>query len=302
METAASTTYHVPVLFSESIDSLEIEPNGIYVDLTFGGGGHSRGILSQLGEEGVLFSFDQDIDVLPNIPDDERLVFIRSNFKYLRGALRTYRVEAVNGIFADLGVSSHHFDDSQRGFSFRSDAPLDMRMNQESEFSAFNVVNEYEHGDLLRIIRDYGEMQMPHKIASAIERARPVNTTFELCEAVRFLTLPHEESKFFAKLFQAIRIEVNGELEALKMMLEQGTKMLAKDGVFSVITYHSLEDRLVKNYFKTGNFEGVSQTDFFGRTESPLKPISSKVIVPSEEEIEDNSRSRSAKLRVAKKL
>ena len=296
------TTYHIPVLFSESIDSLEIESDGVYVDLTFGGGGHSRGILAQLGEEGTLLSFDQDIDVLPNIPDDERLIFIRSNFKYLRGALRTYQVKTVDGIFADLGVSSHHFDASERGFSFRFDAPLDMRMNQEANFSAANVINEYEHADLLRIIRDYGEMKMPHKIASAIERARPISTTFELCESVRFLTLPHEESKFFAKLFQAIRIEVNGELEALKMMLEQGAKMLEKDGIFSIITYHSLEDRLVKNFFKTGNFEGVMKTDFFGRAESPLKPVSSKVIVPSDEEIQENSRSRSAKLRVAKKL
>ena len=296
------TTYHIPVLFSESIDSLEIEPDGVYVDLTFGGGGHSKGILSQLEEEGTLFSFDQDIDVFPNIPDDERLIFVRSNFKYLRGALRTYQVEYADGIFADLGVSSHHFDASERGFSFRFDAPLDMRMNQEATFSAENVINEYEHADLLKIIREYGEMQMPHKIASAIERARPISTTFQLCEAVRFLTLPHEESKFFAKLFQAIRIEVNGELEALKMMLEQGAKMLDKGGIFSIITYHSLEDRLVKNFFKTGNFEGVVKTDFFGRTEAPLKPVSSKVIVPSDEEIKENSRSRSAKLRVAKKL
>lgn len=293
--------YHIPVLFAESIDSLEIEAEGIYVDLTFGGGGHSRGILSQLGEDGILFSFDQDLDVIPNIPDDDRLVFVRSNFKYLRGVLRTYRVKEVNGIFADLGVSSHHFDASERGFSFRFDAPLDMRMNREATFSALDVVNEYEHADLLRIIRDYGEMNMPHKIASAIERARPISTTTELCDAVRFLTLPHEESKFFAKLFQAIRIEVNGELEALKMMLEQGNKMLAKGGIFSIITYHSLEDRLVKNFFKAGNFDGVVATDFYGRTECPLKGVG-KMIVPSEEEMERNPRSRSAKLRVAKKL
>ncbi|MEG0499597.1 MAG: 16S rRNA (cytosine(1402)-N(4))-methyltransferase RsmH [Rikenellaceae bacterium] len=293
--------YHIPVLFAESIDSLEIEEDGIYVDLTFGGGGHSRGILSQLGDEGILFSFDQDADVFPNIPDDERLVFVRSNFKYMRGALRTYRVEQVNGIFADLGVSSHHFDASERGFSFRFDAPLDMRMNQESSFSALNVVNEYEHADLLRVLRDYGEMNMPHKVASAIERARPIATTNELCDAVRSLTLPHEESKYFAKMFQAIRIEVNGELEALKMMLEQGSKMLGKGGIFSIITYHSLEDRLVKNFFKAGNFEGVTETDFYGRAQVPFK-AEGKVIVPSEEEIERNPRSRSAKLRVAKKL
>lgn len=292
--------YHIPVLFAESIDSLEIEEDGIYVDLTFGGGGHSRGILSQLNEEGILFSFDQDADVFPNIPDDERLIFVRSNFKYLRGALRTYRVAKVNGVFADLGVSSHHFDASERGFSFRFDAPLDMRMNQEASFSALNVVNEYEHADLLRVIRDYGEINMPHKVASAIERARPIATTTELCEAVRSQTLPHEESKFFAKLFQAIRIEVNGELEALKMMLEQGSKVLAKDGLFAIITYHSLEDRLVKNFFKAGNFEGVAVTDFYGRVEAPLK-TNGKVIVPTDEEIERNPRSRSAKLRVARK-
>lgn len=294
-------TYHIPVLFAESVESLEIEEDGVYVDLTFGGGGHSRGILSQLGEEGTLFSFDQDIDVLPNIPDDERLIFVRSNFKYMRGALRVYQVENVDGIFADLGVSSHHFDASERGFSFRFDAPLDMRMNQESPFSALDVVNEYEHTDLLRIIRDYGELNMPHKIASAIERARPIATTTELCEAVRFLTLPHEESKFFAKLFQAIRIEVNGEMEALKMMLEQGGCMLKKGGIFSIITYHSLEDRLVKNFFKAGNFEGVVETDFYGRSQTPLKPTT-KVITPDDDEIEINPRSRSAKLRVAKKL
>lgn len=293
--------YHIPVLLNESVDALKIKPKGTYVDLTFGGGGHSREILSRMGAESRLFSFDQDLDVLPNLPENECLTFVRANFKHMRGCLRANGVEHVDGILADLGVSSHHFDASERGFSFRFDAPLDMRMNQTSSFSALNVVNEYEHEPLLRVIRDYGEIAMPHKVASAIERARPINTTFELCEAVRCMVLPHEESKFFAKLFQAIRIEVNAELEALKMMLEQGAEVLSKGGVFSVITYHSLEDRLVKNFFKAGNFEGVVVTDFYGRSEAPLKP-KGKVIVPTNEEIERNSRSRSAKLRVAVKL
>ncbi len=292
--------YHIPVLLKESVDALDIVSDGVYADLTFGGGGHSKEILSRIGEEGELYSFDQDLDVISNIPDDDRLTFIRCNFKYMRGALRAYGIEEVDGILADLGVSSHHFDAEQRGFSIRYDAPLDMRMNQKGNLSAKDVVNGYEHADLLRIIRDYGEINNPHKVASAIERARPINTTFELCDAVRYLTSQHEESKFFAKLFQAIRIEVNGELESLKMMLEQGLKMLRVGGRFSVITYHSLEDRLVKNFFKCGNFDGVVEKDFFGRSQSPLKPIS-KVIIPSNEEIERNSRSRSAKLRIAVK-
>lgn len=295
------SSYHIPVLLKASVDALKIVEDGVYVDLTFGGGGHSKEILSRLGEDGQLYSFDQDLDVLANVPDDERLIFVRSNFKYMRGALRVYEADAVDGILADLGVSSHHFDASERGFSFRFDAPLDMRMNQASPFSAMNVVNEYEHADLLRIIRDYGEINMPHKVASAIERARPLETTFEFCDAVRSMTQPHEESKFFAKLFQAIRIEVNGEMEALKMMLEQGAKVLNKGGLFSIITYHSLEDRLVKNFFKAGNFDGKVEKDFYGCAIAPLKPIS-KVIIPTQEEIAANSRSRSAKLRVAVKL
>ncbi len=293
--------YHIPVLLNESVDALAIEPSGRYVDVTFGGGGHSREILSRLGEEGELFSFDQDLDVLPNLPNDSRFTFVRSNFKTIRGALRAHYIDGVDGILADLGVSSHHFDASERGFSFRFDAPLDMRMNQKAIFSAMEVVNEYEHTQLLQVIRDYGEINNPHKVASAIERARPISTTFELCEAVRPLVQPHDESKFFAKLFQAIRIEVNGELEALKMLLEQGCKMLRRGGRFSVITYHSLEDRLVKNYFKSGNFEGVMVKDFFGRVEAPLKPLS-KVITPTGDELSRNSRSRSAKLRVAIKM
>ncbi len=293
--------YHISVLLKESVDALNIKKDGVYADLTFGGGGHSREILTHLGEEGKLYSFDQDLDVMPNIPNDSRLTFVRANFKHQRGALRSLGVDEVDGILADLGVSSHHFDAEQRGFSFRFDAPLDMRMNQKSSFSAMNVVNEYEHGDLLRIIRDYGEINKPHKVAAAIEKARPINTTHELCDAVRGLTQPNDESKFFAKLFQAIRIEVNGELESLKMMLEQGLKLLCSGGYFSVITYHSLEDRLVKNFFKSGNFEGVLEKDFFGRVSTPFKVIG-KVVTPSKEEVESNSRSRSAKLRVAVKL
>ncbi len=293
--------YHIPVLLNESVDALAIKEDGIYADLTFGGGGHSREILSKLGKDGTLISFDQDLDVIPNIPDDGRLTFVRANFKCLRGALRCHGFDKVDGILADLGVSSHHFDAEQRGFSFRFDAPLDMRMNQEAKFSAMEVVNEYEHVDLLRIIRDYGEINKPHKVAAAIERARPITTTWQLCDAVRGECSPQEESKFFAKLFQAIRIEVNGELESLKMMLEQGCKVLKNGGRFVVITYHSLEDRLVKNFFKSGNFEGRAEQDFFGRVSTPLKPLG-KVITPANEEVDRNSRSRSAKLRVAVKI
>ncbi len=295
------TNYHTSVLLNESIDALNIKKGGIYVDLTFGGGGHSREILKRLSKDSILVSFDQDPDAKANIPNDDRLIFAASNFKFLRGVLRMYGIDKVDGIIADLGVSSHHFDASARGFSFRSDAPLDMRMNQMGEFSAMNVVNEYEHKPLMEILRDYGELKMPQKIASEIERKRPINTTFELVEATRFFAPKNDENKFYSKLFQAIRIEVNGELEALKMMLEQSAKVLNPEGRLSVITYHSLEDRIVKNFIKFGNCDGVKESDFFGNTSTPLEAIG-KVILPSDEEITNNSRARSAKLRIAEKL
>ena len=294
-------SYHTSVLLKESIDALSIKPNGIYVDLTFGGGGHTREILSRLSKDGILFSFDQDSDAQINLPKDKRVIFVASNFKYMRSCLRSYGVDKVDGILADLGVSSHHFDAGERGFSFRYDAPLDMRMNRSAVFSAMDVVNKYEHKQLLQIIRDYGELKNPQKIANDIINARPINTTRELINAVSVQKANHEDTKFLAKLFQAIRIEVNGELEALKMMLEQSSKVLNIEGRLSVITYHSLEDRIVKTYLKCGNHTGEENKDFYGNVLSSFKP-EKKVITPSKEEVSDNSRARSAKLRVATKI
>ena len=245
-EIIEENSYHTSVLLKESVDALEIIPNGIYVDLTFGGGGHSKEILKRLSPDGILVSFDQDADAMQNIPNDDRIIFVQNNFKHLRSVLRAHGIEKVDGILADLGVSSHHFDASQRGFSFRFDSELDMRMNCKSKFSALDVINNYEHGDLLKVIRDYGELKNPHKIAGDIIVARPINTTKELVNALAAGKSGHDDTKFLAKLFQAIRIEVNGELEALKMMLEQCSKVLNTDGRLSIITYHSLEDRTIE--------------------------------------------------------
>ncbi|MFI3315213.1 MAG: 16S rRNA (cytosine(1402)-N(4))-methyltransferase RsmH [Rikenellaceae bacterium] len=292
--------YHIPALLCETIEGLNIKSDGTYVDLTFGGAGHSKAILSELGRAGRLFSFDQDNDAKVNIIDDKKFCFIHSNFRFLRPQLRLRGVNEVDGILADLGVSFHHFDEAERGFSYRFDAPLDMRMNQKGSFSAYNVVNEYDHVSLLKIFRDYGELSMPHKIASAIERARnlsPITTTFELLEAVNGLANSKTENKFYAKLFQAIRIEVNREMEALKMMLEQGARTLKSGGVFAIITYHSLEDRLVKNFFKFGNFDSTIESDIYGNTSSIFERAK-KPIVASKEELELNPRARSAKLRI----
>lgn len=296
--------YHVPVMLSESIDALDISPNGIYVDLTFGGGGHSRAILERLSKRGRLIAFDQDRDALANIPNDKKLTFVESNFRFMRGWLRYHGIEEVDGILADLGVSSHHFDTQQRGFSFRYDAPLDMRMNQRSKLTASDVINKYDHVTLTALLRDYGELDSPHKITQAIERSRalqPINTINELIEAVAPVTPRGAESKFLAKLFQAIRIEVNGEMEALKSMLSQSLRVLKPGGRLVVITYHSLEDRLVKNFMRNGNFEGRPDKDFFGRLNTPFDLVIRKALVPTPEEIERNSRSRSAKLRAAAK-
>ena len=258
------SVYHVPVLFEESLDGLDIRPDGVYVDLTFGGGGHSRGILQRLGPQGRLYAFDQDRDARANLPEDSRLTFVESNFRFMHTWLRYLGVERVDGILADLGVSSHHFDTQQRGFSFRYDAPLDMRMNQRAQLTAADVVNNYDHVRLTAILRDYGELDSPHRITQCIERSRsvnPIGTINELIEAVAPVTPRGGESKFLAKLFQAIRIEVNGEMEALKMMLEQTVRTLAPGGRLVVITYHSLEDRLVKNFMRSGNFESKISMD-----------------------------------------
>ena len=300
-----NTTYHVPVLLEESIDLLDIKPDGTYCDLTFGGGGHSRHILSKLGPKGRLYSFDQDRDTLSNAPQDERFNYVESNFRFLRGAMRLRGVTEVDGILADLGVSSHHFDATHRGFSFRGEAPLDMRMNQRGGRTAADVVNSYDADSLARILKEYGELDTTWKIASCIVRAReqqPITTTAQLVEAVRPCTPKRDESKFLTKLFQALRIEVNGEMEALKMALEQSLKLLKPGGRLVVISYHSLEDRLVKNFMRSGNFEGKVEQDFFGRITTPFELISRKAIAPSADEVARNSRSRSAKMRAAIKL
>ena len=298
-------TYHIPVMLEECIEALAIDPNGIYVDLTMGGGGHTREILAHLSDKGHLYSLDQDPDAESNAPQDERHTFVASNFRFVRGALRHRGVEQVDGILADLGVSSHHFDAKHRGFSFRGDAPRDMRMNTREGRTAADIVNTYTNDALAKIFSEYGELDTTWKIANCIERARaekPITTTAELVEAVKPCTPPKDEAKFLTKLFQALRIELNGEMEALKMALEQSLKLLKPGGRLVVMSYHSLEDRIVKNFMRSGNTEGVIEKDFFGRATTPFKVITRKAIIPSNEEIESNPRSRSAKLRVAERI
>ena len=297
-------TYHVPVLLQESVDGLDIKPDGIYVDVTFGGGGHSREILSRIGENGHLYSFDQDEDAEKNILNDNRFTFVRSNFRYLRNWMRYYGVDHIDGLLADLGVSSHHFDDETRGFSFRFDAPLDMRMNKRSGMTAAEILNNYDEEQLADIFYIYGELKNARKVASAIIKARSskaIETTGDLMQITESLFPREREKKETAKLFQALRIEVNHEMEALKEMLYGAQEVLREGGRLSVITYHSLEDRIVKNIMKAGNAEGKVNQDFFGRTVAPFRQISNKVIVPSEEEQLRNPRSRSAKLRIAER-
>ena len=284
---------------------MQLTEDGTFCDLTFGGGGHSRRILQDLGKKGRLFAFDQDRDTIKNAPQDDRLHYVESNFRFLRGALRLRGVNEVDAILADLGVSSHHFDATERGFSFRGDAPLDMRMNQRGGRTAADIVNSYSAEELSRILKEYGELETTWKIASCIERKRsqePILTTAELVEAVKPCTPKAAEAKFLTKLFQALRIEVNGEMEALKMALEQALKVLKPGGRLVVISYHSLEDRLVKNFMRSGNFEGKIKQDFFGRAEQPFEIVTRKAVVPSDKEIARNPRSRSAKLRAAIKL
>ena len=301
----AIETYHIPVMLDECIEALDIKADGIYVDLTMGGGGHTREILNHLGAEGHLYSLDQDPDAVANSPQDDRHTFVASNFRFVRGALRHRGVEGVDGILADLGVSSHHFDAKHRGFSFRGEAPLDMRMNTRAGRTAADIVNTYTNDALSRIFAEYGELDTTWKIANCIERARnisPIVTTADLVEAVKPCTPPKDEAKFLTKLFQALRIELNGEMEALKMALEQSLKLLKPGGRLVIMSYHSLEDRLVKNFIRSGNTEGRIEKDFFGRTTTPFKVITRKAIVPTDEEVARNPRSRSAKLRVAQKL
>ena len=302
--TITAETYHVPVLRQESVDGLAVRPGGTYVDVTFGGGGHSREILSRLGADGRLFSFDQDADAEGNIIGDARFTFVRSNFRYLANWMRYYGVERIDGLLADLGVSSHHFDDAERGFSFRFDAPLDMRMNKRDGMTAADVVNKYDEARLADVFYLYGELKTSRRLASAIAKARaakPIATTQDLADAVAPLFKREREKKDMAKMFQGLRIEVNHEMDALRQMLDAATRLLAPGGRLSVITYHSLEDRMVKNVMRTGNAEGVVKQDFYGRVLTPYSVVNNKVITPSDDEIERNPRSRSAKLRIAEK-
>ena len=297
--------YHVPVLLKESVDGLAIRPDGIYVDVTFGGGGHSKEILQRLGKNGHLYSFDQDADAERNIPGDERFTFVRSNFRYLRNWMRYYGVEQIDGLLADLGVSSHHLDDETRGFSFRFDAALDMRMNTKGGTTAAEIVNKADEQTLADIFYLYGELKSARRIAAAIVKARtakPIVTTHDLLHVTEHLFQREHEKKDAARMFQALRIEVNHEMDALKEMLLAATDLIKPGGRLSVITYHSLEDRIVKNVMKAGNTEGKIQQDFYGRIDTPFKAVNGKVIVPNNEEQQENPRSRSAKLRIAEKV
>lgn len=297
-------TYHVPVLLEESVGGLDIKPGGVYVDVTFGGGGHSREILSRLEGSGHLYSFDQDADAEKNVEPQDNFTFVRSNFRYLKNWMRYYGVDGVDGIIADLGVSSHHFDDETRGFSFRFDAPLDMRMNKRGGDNAADLINKCAEEELADMFYLYGELKNSRRIASAIVKARaqkPILTTQDLMDATVQLFPKERGKKDMARLFQALRIVVNHEMSALREMLMAATQVLKPGGRLSVITYHSLEDRMVKNVMKTGNPEGKITQDFFGRSETPYRLINNKVIVPDAEEQERNPRSRSAKLRIAEK-
>ncbi len=298
-------SYHIPVLLQECIDGLSIRPDGVYVDVTFGGGGHSRAILSALGEKGHLYGFDQDSDAINNIPVDSRFTFVHSNFRYLKNWMRYHGVEQLDGLLADLGVSSHHFDEAGRGFSFRQDGPLDMRMNRQASLSAKDVIQTYNEKQLAQIFYLYGELRNARQLAAAIVRNRniqPINTIDDFIKVVNPLMGKSREKKDLAKVFQALRIEVNHELEALCEMLGSAIDLLKPGGRLVVLTYHSLEDRIVKNFMRAGNVDGKADKDFYGNLLSPLKPVNNKVILPDAAEEERNPRSRSAKLRIAERL
>ena len=296
--------YHVPVLLEESIECLRIKPDGVYVDCTFGGGGHSRAILARLGNKGRLYGFDQDREAYRNTTDDERFTFVRGNFKYISNFLRYYGEDKVDGILADLGVSSHHFDEAERGFSYRFDGTLDMRMNREASFTAEELINGYDEQALADILYLYGELRNARRIANAIvcrRQTKAIKTIFELTEVLRPFCTKGKEYKELAPIFQSIRIEVNAELDSLKTLLGRSVDLLRSGGRIAVISYHSLEDRLVKNFLKTGNFGGEPQKDFYGNPITPFANVS-KAIVSNDGEIADNPRARSARLRYAEKI
>lgn len=299
-------TYHIPALLTETINGLEIKPNGTYVDVTFGGGGHSRAILSHLDSDGRLFSFDQDMDAYANRIDDPRFTFIHGNFRFLSNFLRYHKVTEVDGILADLGVSFHHFDDGERGFSFRyGEGVLDMRMNRDDSLDARKVIAEYDVDALTRMFKLFGELKNARRIAEALVKARSsreIVTIADLLDIVKPFINPRQEKKGLAQVFQALRMEVNHEVDALAGFLSQTLKVLKPGGKLAIITYHSIEDRMVKNFMRSGNIDGKVETDFFGRSQTPIRPVNNKVIVPTEEEVERNPRSRSAKLRVAEKI
>ncbi|MBQ7942129.1 MAG: 16S rRNA (cytosine(1402)-N(4))-methyltransferase RsmH [Muribaculaceae bacterium] len=301
----SETVYHIPALLNECIEGLDIKPDGTYVDVTFGGGGHSRAIMNLLGEKGHLYGFDQDQDAIANAIDDPRFTFVYSNFAFISNFMRYHGVKQADGILADLGVSFHHFDESSRGFSFRFDGTLDMRMNQKGEKDARWIIANYSEEQLAQILYLYGELKTSRKIATAIVKARDkktINTTGELLEIIKPFIKPAQEKKELAQVFQALRIEVNNEINVLKSLLEQSVKVLKPGGRLVILTYHSLEDRLVKNFFKSGNIEGKVEKDFFGRINTPFRLVNNKVITASDEEVEYNPRSRSAKLRIAEKI
>lgn len=297
--------YHIPALLNECINGLNIKSDGTYVDVTFGGGGHSRAIMENLGSGGRLYSFDQDLDAMANSLNDSRFTFVHGNFAFLKNFMLYHGVTAVDGIMADLGVSFHHFDDAGRGFTFRTDAPLDMRMNRSSHTDASEIVNTYDEERLAQVLYLYGELRQSRRMAAAIVKARaasPITTTGRLLDVVKPMVKASQEKKELAQVFQALRIEVNHEISALERMLTQALELLKPGGRLVVITYHSLEDRLVKNFIRSGNIEGKLEKDFYGRVDSPLRAVNNKVITPGTDEVEANPRSRSAKLRIAEKI
>ena len=296
--------YHTPVMLQAVMEGLKISPDGVYTDLTFGGGGHSRELLKHLSPQGHLYGFDQDTDTLAGVPDDVRFTFVHSNFRYVEQWMRYYDVDGLDGILADLGVSSHHLDDATRGFTFRQDAPLDMRMNQQARLSAQHVVNEYSEEQLATIMRLYGELKQSRQLAAAIVRARstaPVKTTGQLTEIVAPFTDRSREKKDLARVFQALRIEVNGEMKALQQMLEAAPRLLRPGGRLVILTYHSLEDRMVKNVMRSGNIEGRTTQDVYGNVCAAMRPVG-KMQIPTNQEQAENPRSRSAKLRIAERI